>query len=281
MLPFITNLENYPISQEKLLIFKYPLIKVYETVDNGIANCMDLIVLNNDPNLELFDENDKKIMCNASIRKLNCIIDYFEKTEDINISVYNDLELIIDLAIYLKSSEINTLIEKLSNYELNFECKLFILKYKIINNMKINNNVITELLSNKDKINKLVNVLERIDALNLLPIDDIKQDEIARAEMINWLEYPTELGKKPDSIELLGKFDYNGYDCYEYKFKSNDFRIKDYMLGVVGGYEKNKITTNDTGWTFSKFDLLEDDYMKQAFKLVEFMNDLWEERSNE
>ena len=53
------------------------------------------------------------------------------------------------------------------------------------------------------------------------------------------------------------------------------------MLGVVGGYEKNKITTNDTGWTFSKFDLLEDDYMKQAFKLVEFMNDLWEERSNE
>ena len=281
MLPFITNLENYPISQEKLLIFKYPLIKVYETVDNGIANCMDLIVLNNDPNLELFDENDKKIMCNASIRKLNCIIDYFEKTEDINISVYNDLELIIDLAIYLKSSEINTLIEKLSNYELNFECKLFILKYKIINNMKINNNVITELLSNKDKINKLVNVLERIDALNLLPIDDIKQDEIARAEMINWLEYPTELGKKPDSIELLGKFDYNGYDCYAYKFKSNDFRIKDYMLGVVGGYEKNKITTNDTGWTFSKFDLLEDDYMKQAFKLVEFMNDLWEERSNE
>lgn len=277
-LPFITNLENYPISEKKLSIFKYPLMKIYESVDNGIANCMALILLNNDPKLELFDEEEKQIIGTSTIRKLNDIIKYLDNNTNIDSSVYNDLEVIVDLAIYLKNKDINNLIEKLSNYELNYECKLFILKYKILNNMTINNNVINDLLSYKNKLNKLVYVLERIDAINLLP-NDINQEEIARAEMINWLEYPTELGKVPDSIELLGIFDYNGYDCYAYKFKSNDFRIKDYMLGVVGGYEKNKITDIDTGWTFSKFELLEDDYIKQALELVEFMNNLWKERN--
>lgn len=280
-IPFITNLENYPINVKKFSIFKYPLMKIYESVDNGIANCMALIILNNDPKLELFEENEKDIICNASIRKLNDIIKYLDDNDNIDISVYNDLEVIIDLSIYLKNKDINNLIEKLTNYELNYECKLFILKYQIINNMEINNSIINNLLSYKDKLNKLVYVLERIGAIKILPLNEINQEEIAKSEMINWLEYPTELGKVPDMIELLGKFDYKGYDCYAYKFKSNDFRIKDYMLGVVGGYEKNKITSINTGWTFSKFELLEEDYMKQAVELVEFINNLWKERNNE
>lgn len=278
-IPFVTNLENYPITKQKFLIFKYSLMKIYESIDNGIANCMALIVLNNDPKLELFEENDKNILIKATVRKLNDIINYLDNNKNINGSVYRDLEVIIDLATYLKNPEINLLVEKISNYELNYECKLFILKYKIINDMTINNNIITDLLSYKNKINKLVYVLERIDALDLLPLNEISQEEIARMEMINWLEYPTELGKTPDSIELLGKFDYKGYDCYAYKFKSNAYKIKDYMLGVVGGFEKDKITDINTGWTFSKFELLEDEYMKQSLELVEFIDNLWMNRT--
>lgn len=93
--------------------------------------------------------------------------------------------------------------------------------------------------------------------------------------MIKWLEYPTELGKAPDEIELLGAFEFNEHTYYAYKFKSNDFITKDFMLGIVGGYEKNKLTAVTTGGTFSKFEVLKEDYMEQAAELAQFIYDYW------
>lgn len=278
-LPFITPLENYPVFEAKYQELKHTLVDVYSHVDNGIANCMALIILNKDPELKLFNEEEKEALIEATIRKLGDIIYYLDTTQEIHGSVYDDLELIIDLSIYMKNGEILNLINKLSSYNLNYSCKLFILKYKLINNMELTG--LDELLNNKDEITRLVSIFENCGALDKLPVGKITQEEIARSNMIRWLEYPTELGEVPEEIELLGTFMCDGNVCYMYKFKNSNFRIKEYMLGVSGGYEKDKITARNTGWTFSNFEEIKDDYTAQAKGLVEQMKSHWKNYNSE
>ena len=50
---------------------------VYDVVDNGIANCMALIIINNDSEFKYFDEESKNIIKNATRRKLNYILERF------------------------------------------------------------------------------------------------------------------------------------------------------------------------------------------------------------
>ena len=37
-------------------------VTVYDKIDNGIANCMSLILINNDPRLEFLTEKQKNIV---------------------------------------------------------------------------------------------------------------------------------------------------------------------------------------------------------------------------
>ena len=277
-IPFITNLENYPLFEAKFLALKHTLVEVYHLVDNGIASCMALIILNNDPELRYFTEEEITILKEASIRKLNDIIDYLNNTKEVDESVYNDLELIIDLTSHMNDKAITDLILKLDNYKLNYSCKLFILKYKLINNIEIDN--IDEMLNNKSELVRLVSIFEDANKIEMLPLDKITQESIAKSNMIRWLEYPTELGHEPEIIELLDTFEVNGNICYAYKFKDSNFRIKDYMIGISGGYDKEKITAKDTGWTFSNFDVLNEDYLSQAKTMVNQIISYWQNRNN-
>ena len=278
VLPFITPLENYQLFEAKFIELKHTLVDVYYHVDNGIANCMALIILNNDPELRYFTEEEKNGLITATIRKLKDIKEYLDNNDDIHESVYNDLELIIDLASHMNNQEISNLITTLSNYELNYSCHLFIIKYKLINNIEITN--INEMVENKDEIERLVSIFERENKIDLLPTDKITQESIARSNMIRWLEYPTELGKTPEIIELLDEFEVDGLTCYAYKYKDSNFKIKEYMIGVSGGYPKGKITSKDSGWTFSNFDLVESDYLPQARRMVEQIKGYWQNREN-
>ena len=47
-----------------------------------------------------------------------------------------------------------------------------------------------------------------------------------------------------------------------------------------GGYEKDKITSRNSGNTFSEFEEVKDNYKNQAIKLIEIINNHWKNRSN-
>ena len=59
-LPFLTNLENHRLFTEKYEVLVKPLIRVFEAVNNGISNCMALIILNNDPKFTLLQTEEKQ-----------------------------------------------------------------------------------------------------------------------------------------------------------------------------------------------------------------------------
>ena len=53
------------------------------------------------------------------------------------------------------------------------------------------------------------------------------------------------------------------------------------MIGISGGYSKDKITSITTGWTFSKFETVEEDFLKQGKDLVDFIRECWKKRATE
>ena len=278
-LPFITNLENYPLFEAKYEVLKNTLITVYENVDNGIANCMSLIILNNDPIFKLLEPEEKQKMINATKLKLKDIIAYLKNTEEINEIVYNDLEIIIDLACHMKDSEIDGQIEELLLLPLNFSCRLFIAKYKLINKKCIKEEEIENLINDRTEIDRVVSIFEKNEGIEQLADYQINQEEIAKANMINWLKYPTELGQEPDEIQLLGNIEIDNEIVYIYKFKSEIFKDKGEMIGISGAYQKNKITSITSGLTFSKFETVEGDFIKQGKELAEFIMEAWKNRA--
>ena len=274
-LAFITNLEDYPLFKAKFETLVNTLVRVYEFVDNGIANCMALIILNNDPEFSLFDNESKEKLTAATIRKLTDILNYIKNNgNNLNPIVYDDLEVIIDLACYLKNQEITKLIKEIENLINNSKIDIFIIKYNIINNQNPSIEKIEKLKKDEKNLISLYSILERLGVNNKY-LNDVSQEMIAKSEMIRWLCYPTELGSIPDKIELLGSFTFNDTKCYAFAFSKDDFKIKGTLLGISGGYPMDSISSNASGYTFSKFEPVKEDWESQAIELANFISDYW------
>ena len=280
-LPFMTNLENYPLFEAKYETLKHTLLTVYDAIDSGIANCMTLIILNNDPTFQLMESEEKEILVKATNRKLKEIIEFLKTADEINSEGYREVELIIDLATYMDDEEIDKQIEELQTVPLNFSCQLFIAKYKLVNKKNISQNEIEKLIQNRKEIERVVSIFENNGGNDLLKNMQITQEEIALSNMISWLEYPTELGKEPDEIILAGTFENDDGVVYVYKFRSDVFPDRGYMIGISGAYAKNTITAKTSGNTFSKFETIQDDFIKQGKEIVEFIEECWRKRAQE
>lgn len=276
-LDFITNLEKYPLFVAKFEVLVNTLTTVYEHVDNGIANCVSLIIINNDPKFNYFDDDMKDRIINATKRKLKDILNYLKK-QNINSLVYEDLEVIVDMSCYLNDKEISNIIDEIDHLGKNENADIFIMKYKIINNMKISDKKLKMLKQDSERLWLLYSIMEELN-INNVYLNDVSQESIAKSNMIKWLKYPTELGGNPDKIELLGEFIYNNTKCFAYKFSKNDFKITGDLLGVSGGFPLDKISSITSGYTFSKFENVSDDWEKQSNELVEFIVNCWKTRA--
>ena len=276
-LDFITNLEKYPLFVAKFEVLVNTLTTVYEHVDNGIANCVSLIIINNDPKFNYFDDDMKDRIINATKRKLKDILNYLKK-QNINSLVYEDLEVIVDMSCYLNDKEISNIIDEIDHLGKNENADIFIMKYKIINNMKISDKKLKMLKQDSERLWLLYSIMEELN-INNVYLNDVSQESIAKSNMIKWLKYPTELGGNPDKIELLGEFIYNNTKCFAYKFSKNNFKISVDLLGVSGGFPLDKISSITSGYTFSKFENVSDDWEKQSNELVEFIVNCWKTRA--
>lgn len=276
-LDFITNLEKYPLFVAKFEVLVNTLTTVYEHVDNGIANCVSLIIINNDPKFNYFDDDMKDRIINATKRKLKDILNYLKK-QNINSLVYEDLEVIVDMSCYLNDKEISNIIDEIDHLGKNENADIFIMKYKIINNMKISDKKLKMLKQDSERLWLLYSIMEELN-INNVYLNDVSQESIAKSNMIKWLKYPTELGGNPDKIELLGEFIYNNTKCFAYKFSKNDFKITGDLLGVSGGFPLDKISSITSGYTFSKFENVSDNWEKQSNELVEFIVNCWKNRA--
>ncbi len=117
--------------------------------------------------------------------------------------------------------------------------------------------------------------LQELNKANLFPSTYKTQEAFAESDMINWLLFPTELGRMPDAIESMkivkvpSNTDDGMVEFYLFRFRSNhkDWIDHGWMAGVSGYYPvKNKPTTSSHGFTFSSFEKWDDKTPDQHVK---------------
>jgi hypothetical protein len=108
---------------------------------------------------------------------------------------------------------------------------------------------------------------DQLHALNqraLFPEHFRTQPAFAEADMVNWLIFPTELGRAPDEIELMQVISADAgppegeIDWYLFRFRTHDTESpaeSPWLAGVSGPYRrKDGPTTEAGGDTFSSFE---------------------------
>ncbi len=128
---------------------------------------------------------------------------------------------------------------------------------------EVKQNIINEIASDSETRNWFYDNLKSLNKENLFPINFKTQAAFAESDFANWLLYPTELGRIPDSLELMKVIQENTnsevgiVEFYLFRFKSNheDWIENGWMAGVSGYFPlKEKPSTNSYGFTFSSFE---------------------------
>lgn len=273
ILPYIPPLENIPLHPEKLKFIYHTIAGVYDHCDNGIGECMGLIILDNDAKIELAGGEEKQLIIDGTKRKLKLIGDFFSANGCDNKSAVSMLAITLDLSTYANNDAIFSEIKRLATMDLHPECKLFLLKTMAYNNIDGAEKLVDELVD--FDADRLFTILSSVGKAELLKNSKITQEKIAYSKMKSWLVYPTECGDKLDKLEFVDTMMYNDYIYYIYKFTALSMPEKGYMVGVTGGYLPNELSGEQTGHTFSKFETIGDDYKKQAMDIIKLISDYW------
>ena len=84
----------------------------------------------------------------------------------------------------------------------------------------------------------------------LFPKELANVEYLAKSNMVNWLVYPTELGKEPDDIEYLGNVEVKKEIYHIFRFRSDSDNLPENNKNVwLIGW------SNGEGGTFSNFNL--------------------------
>lgn len=280
-LPYLTNLEKERLFVAKWETLKTTVASIIKNSNSALIDCMFLILLNNDPRGNYLTIEEKNDVIEGINSNLHGICNYLSNSKTINPDIYKSIEVILDASTYLNNEKTIELVNQISKLSLNDESLIFLLKCQLVNGIDIDMNNIEKILNNKPLNYKLFHVLDSVDKLNILE-GKINQDDIATSKMIEWLIYPAELGQLPTDIKIIDTIEKDDLVYYLFKFSTDleKFREKGYMIGVVGGYQKNKLTTSFSGVVFSEYEKVEDDYKMQGLKLIELIENYWKNRNS-
>jgi len=118
---------------------------------------------------------------------------------------------------------------------------------------------------------RLWTMLDRIDRLDRFPTRFGDQQSLAEAEMVMWLEFPTEMGGPPQEIELLRVEELESQEgtrqaSYVYRFRSDDFHDGKWLLGLAGPYASEGTPRIGARNTFSQFDEYDSHRLEEAIQ---------------
>lgn len=134
---------------------------------------------------------------------------------------------------------------------------------KFAYNEKVLPSEIAFLVSNPSFRCGIFRLLNTYRHLELFPDEYFTQEKAAESFLVNWLEFPTELGKPPDEIEMVRKINlWSDEELAYYVFK---FRIDaphwaaqyNWMIGVVGPYQNDTSPYQEPLKIFSRFNSIQ------------------------
>ena len=274
-LPYVTNLENLPLFQAKLEYIYHTLAEVFSACFNGIGDCVGLIILNFDPDMSLAKPEEKQGVISGVQKRLELLYKYVSENGSVGEEIVSALSITLDMAARLNNNEIWGYLRKLSELPLDLESELFLIKAMALNNIPISLESINRLV--EFDASRLIRILGSIGRMDLLNGSSITQEKIAYAEMRTWLSHPSECGETLDKLEVVDTLIYEEHLYYIFKYTSTAPKLQErgFMIAVAGGYDKDAISANETGHTFSDFAPIGDNYKEQAVGIIEMISGYW------
>jgi hypothetical protein len=105
--------------------------------------------------------------------------------------------------------------------------------------------------------------LVTFNMVHLMPDEFSTQERGAEGYLVNWLEYPTELGEAPDEIALFKVVVLDAHEAlkyYVFRFRTKSPRWAEklgWMLGVCGPYDDQTLPFDQPLRIFSRFNTIE------------------------
>lgn len=131
---------------------------------------------------------------------------------------------------------------------------------------KVSDEVIVTLAKDIVHADQTYSLLERHSMTDCFPAELRDPAYLAKSDLVHWLTYPTELGREPDEIELLGVTKKKGETFHIFRYKSDSDNLGDDLKGVwLIGWSGND------GGTFSNFDKYADYEKKTPEKTVRYI----------
>lgn len=162
------------------------------------------------------------------------------------------LEFAADVCKYFADGKILDIIEKTMALKCD-NVRYYAAETLIKNGREIPSATVAEMAKNLEYAQLLYGVLQRYGKASLFPAEYTTPEYLAKSDLVHWLTYPTELGKLPDEIELLGVAKVKGEVFHVFKYKSDSDTLSDDLHGewLIGW-------SGNAGGTFSNFDKLSD-----------------------
>jgi len=178
--------------------------------------------------------------------------------------VIGELELACDVCKHFINETIIELLNealKLGKANINFYAVSTLLEA----GQTVSVEVIRNLANDIEYAELTYGTLQQHGLTELFPEELRTPEYLAKSNMVRWLVYPTELGKYPDRIELLGKVK-KKEEYYIFRFSSDSENLGDELKGkwLIGW-------ASDEGGTFSNFDLYESFEKKTVEKTLKFI----------
>ena len=206
----------------------------------GFFNCM----LQNSENFSLLTESAKGEISAFFVREL-------ERLNKIELSVdeTGTLELIADVGKYFITEEFCLKLQNALQTADN-GVRFFAIETLLSSGRDVSHNIVSEVAHDLRYAYMLFCLVAELKSTYLFPTELISDEYIAKSEMVQWLVYPTELGKAPDELELIGCTDVENETYYVFKYKSDSDNLAELKNEWLIGWSSGE------GGAFSNFDKL-------------------------
>jgi len=200
-----------------------------------------------------YKDNVSKLSKDAKARITDHLTQEFKRYlngEKLTEDCVNNLEVMVDISRYFADDAIIGLLQEVLQqgyHNVNYYAVETLLSLK----QNVPAEIITPLANNLEYAKRTHSMLIKYGKENLFPKEYATAEYLAKSDMVQWLMYPTELGKEPDEIMYIGKIKYlfKKEVYYVFKYRSDSDTLGDDLKNkwLIGW------SSNDGG-TFSNFD---------------------------
>lgn len=183
--------------------------------------------------------------------------------EESYLEMRNPAELLLDIMGYMQTPKIGKALREALAYK-DPRLKCFAISSVLRHGRAVGSADVADVARWPEMRNHLYERLEALGKSSLFPEEFRTQEAFAESHMVEWLVYPTELGRAPDEIELMAVFavdtetEDGAIEYYVFRFRTHPphwAADKGWLAGIAGPYlQKDKPSTRSYGCTFSKFE---------------------------